>query len=75
MEESCDEGYEGEFEDWVVADNGVFAEALRPEEIGFAENASKEPSHYAEEYENQIVLWEIIDPVVSFLQVIGVSIA
>lgn len=52
MEEGCDEDYKGEFEDWVRADDGVFAEGFRPEDVGFAKDAAEEPSYYAEEDEN-----------------------
>jgi hypothetical protein len=75
LEESCIENHQGELQDWVVADDGVFAEGLRPEEIGFTEDAAEEASHYSEEYENEIVPREVVDAVVSFLQVFGVSIA
>ena len=53
-------------EDRMAGDNWVFAEAFRPEEICFAENAAEESSCQTEENEGNIMDGIVIDAVFGF---------
>src|SRR6187402_681161 len=50
----------------MVLDYGVFSKGFGPEEVSLTENASEKPTSNAEEDEDQIMDWVIIDSVVGF---------